>query len=50
MGGVLSTKYPNKVPEFMAYLELIVKCSRDYEGFGWVLNDRAFRRQVARGT
>jgi len=47
MVGVLSTKYPDKVPEFMAYQALIVKCSRDYEGFGWVLYDRAFRRQVA---
>ena len=47
MVGVLSTKHPDKVPEFMAYLSLIVKCSRDYEGYGWVLYDRAFRRQVA---
>jgi len=47
MVGVLSTKYPDKVPEFMAYQALIVKCSRDYEGFVWVLYDRAFRRQVA---
>ena len=44
MAGVLSTKYPTKVPEFMAYQALIVKCSRDYEGIGWVLYDRAFRR------
>ena len=47
MAGVLSTKYPTKVPEFMAYQALIVKCSRDYEGIGWVLYDRAFHRQVA---
>ena len=38
---------PDKVPEFMAYQALIVKCSRDYEGVGWALYDRAFRRQVA---
>ena len=31
----------------MAYQSLIVKCSRNYEGCGWVLYDRAFRRQVA---
>ena len=24
-----------------------MKCSRDYEGVGWALYDRAFRRQVA---
>ena len=44
--GALSTKFADKVPEFMAYQALIVKCSRDYDGFGWVLYDRAFRRQV----
>ena len=47
MVGALSTTYPDKVPEFMAYQALIVKCSRDYEGLGWVMYDRAFRRQVA---
>ena len=47
MVGVLSTRYPTEIPEFMAYQALIVKCSRDYEGIGWVLYDRAFRRQVA---
>ena len=45
--GALSTKFADKVPEFMAYQALIVKCSRDYDGFGWVLYDRAFRWQVA---
>ena len=45
--GALSTKFADKVLEFMAYQALIVKCSRDYNGFGWVLYDRAFRRQVA---
>ena len=47
MVGALSTTYPDKVPEFMAYQALIVKCSRDYEGLGWVMYDRAFHRQVA---
>ena len=37
----------NKAPEFMAYQVLIVKCSRDYDGFGWVLYNHAFRQQVA---
>ena len=45
--GALSTKFPGKVPEFMAYQAVIVKCSRDYEGISWVLYDRAFRQQVA---
>ena len=47
MVGALSTVYPDKVPEFMAYQALIVKCSCDYDGLGWVLYDRVFRRQVA---
>ena len=47
MVGVLSTVYPDKVPEFMAYQALIVKCSRDYDWLDWVLYDRAFCRQVA---
>ena len=47
MVGALSTRYPDNVPEFMAYQALIVKCSRDRDGWGWVMYDRAFRRQVA---
>ena len=47
MVGALSTRYPDNVPEFMAYQALIVKCSRDCDGWGWVMYDRAFRRQVA---
>ena len=31
----------------MAYLNLIVRASQDYEGLGWVLYDSAFRRQAA---
>ena len=31
----------------MVYQALIVKCSRDCDGWGWVMYDRAFRRQVA---
>lgn len=45
--SVLSTKYPLYVPEFMAYMCLIVKCSKRFEGLGWFNYDRAFRRQAA---
>ena len=47
MVGALSTRYPDNVPEFMAYQALIVKCSRDCDGWGWVMYNKAFRRQVA---
>ena len=45
--SVLSTRYPDKVPEFMAYQATIIKCSREFEGLGWLQYDRAYRRQVA---
>ena len=44
--STLSIQYPDKVPEFMAYLATIVRCQRDYEGPAWVLYDRAFQRRV----
>lgn len=45
--SVLSTAYPNYVPEFMAYMSIIIKCSKRFEGSGWFSYDRAFRRQAA---
>ena len=44
--SVLSPQYPQFMPKFMAYLSIIVKCSRDYEGLVWMQYDRAFRRQA----
>ena len=44
MEGALSTRYPDKVPEFMSYQALIVKSSQDYEGLGWVLYNWPFHR------
>lgn len=44
--STLSIQYPNKAPEFTAYLATIVRCQRDYEGPAWVLYDWAFRRRV----
>ena len=32
MVGVLLQKYPQMVPELMAYQATIIKCSRDFEG------------------
>ena len=44
---MLSTKYPKAVPELMAYMATIVKCSKDFNGVAWVQYDRAFRKQMA---
>ena len=47
MVGVLSRKYPHRIPELMGYQSLIIKCSRDFEGLAWAQYDRAYRRQAA---
>ena len=43
---MLATKFPGKVPQFMAYQSLIIKGHRDFAGLGWVQYDHAFWRQV----
>ena len=45
MVRVFSTQCPQAVPELMAYLATIVKCSRNFEGVAWAQNDRVYRRQ-----
>ena len=45
--SVLSTRYPKAVPELMAYMATIVKCSKDYHGVAWAQYDRGFRKQMA---
>ena len=45
--GALSTRFPQKVPEFMAYQSTIVRSYREFDGDGWYQYDRVFRRQVA---
>ena len=45
--GALSTAYPGKVPDLMAYQATILRCYRDFEGPAWVQYDRAYRRQAA---
>ena len=47
MVGVLSQKFPQMVPELMAYQVTIIKCSRDFEGLAWAQYDWAYRRQAA---
>ena len=45
--SVLGPAYPTAIPEFMAYMTLIVRCSQDYAGLAWVRYDMAFRCQAA---
>ena len=44
---MLGPAYPTAIPELMAYMTLIVRCSQDHAGLGWVRYDMAFRRQAA---
>ena len=44
MVGVLSQRFPQMVPELMAYQ---VTISRDFEGLAWAQYDRVYRRQGA---
>ena len=45
--AVLAPGEPQVIPELMAYLNLILRVSQDYEGLGWMRYDSAFRRQAA---
>ena len=45
--ATLSTRYPEKMPHFMAYLRTITRASRNFEGTAWASYDMAFRRQAA---
>ena len=47
MVTVLSAKYPEKAPDFMSYLKVIVKASRTFKGDGWVTYDSCYRRNAA---
>ena len=45
--AILTARYPEKTPHFMAYLRTITRASRNFEGAAWVLYDMEFRRQAA---
>ena len=45
--ATLSTRYPEKMPHFMAYLRTITRATRNFEGTAWASYDMAFRRQAA---
>ena len=45
--SVLTTCFPDKTPELMAYMQAIVDAQRTYFGEGWVTYDACYRRQAA---
>ena len=45
----MAGKYPEWVPESMAYMIHIIKASQEYEGLAWFMYDKAHRRQAATG-
>ena len=46
MAAILTTRFPEKAPEFFAYQAMIVRAERNYEGNRWVVYDRQFRREA----
>ena len=46
MAAILCTRFPDKAPEFWAYLVTIVRAERNHEGQRWVMYDRQFRREA----
>ena len=46
MAAILSTRYPEKAPEFWACMCSIVKAERKYEEDVWVSYDRCYRREA----
>ena len=47
LAGVLTTKYPERAPDLMAYQKTIVHASRSFAGEHWVTYDMCYRRQAA---
>lgn len=45
--AVMSAKWPQRVPEMMAYMIQIIRASQEYEGLWWFVYDEAYRRQAA---
>ncbi len=46
MASILTSRFPEKAPEFFAYQASIVRAERNYEGKQWVIYDRQFRREA----
>ena len=46
MAALLSTRFPEKAPEFWVYQATIIRASRNYDNSAWVAYDRQFRREA----
>ena len=47
MVAVLSSGFPQKTPELMAYLKTIARAHRSFSGDGWVAYDSCYRQKAA---
>ena len=45
--AVLSSRYPTKIGQFMAYQKTIIKTQRTFVGEGWMVYDSCFRRKAS---
>ena len=48
MVAIMTTRYPQYVPEFTVYQRTIVRAARNFEGLAWVSYDICYRRKAAR--
>ena len=46
MAAVLTTRYPEKAPELLAYQASIVRAERNFDDNRWVSYDRCYRREA----
>ena len=46
MAALLSTRFPEKAPEFWVYQATIIRASRNYDNSAWVAYDRQFHREA----
>ena len=46
MAAVLATRFPEKGPEFFAYLASILRAERNFDDGRWVAYDRCYRREA----
>jgi len=47
--AILATRFPDKAQEFLAflaYIAIIVRAERNYDGDRWAVHDRQFRREA----
>lgn len=45
--AVISTYFPNRARDLLAYMALIIRTAKRFGGMAWYNYDRAFRREAA---